>query len=619
MIWIILLTLFTPSVAIVQGRPLFIINQNKADFYRLAVVDGVGKVGLDAWFSADDACTTNCTLIPAEAAPPVLYNDNYTLYLQTYTIGVGYSEWSEGLAFVVNEPPPSVSGLQLLALNDANGVPCVEGACQSLRPEFTLAYHQNEQFSGEWVEFVLTDADRVVHQEWLQVDTDVRCRHDICRLSVPFDLFPDVAYTWYVRSWGPGGASVNGYMGYTRPRSPTEGDPNNIAHFVIQPEDHAPTDLHFDLQVYSWQHMDPARWYAIEIEDQSGGLIHKAWYPVINSDVVMDVNTVYCAVRCQFMPEMGLANGQYQWRVRYWNGKLSKFASANFEVKEVLLSVPTDLVYDGGLFTWTHVADAKWYEVVAHSPVLHITYWVFAPKSCRNICLARLEQVLDIGEYEWSVRAWSAGSFGQWASRQSFSINNGLDGMQAIAPSAGFLVSDVRADVTFRWQAAVEQTQAEIRVEDQSGQVVLQQVVESHCGQTCFAFLPLYLPNGHYDWAIKVGDDKWLPMVGSPDIVINGLPIASVDLIGPLAGEVMATDPALSWLDAPHASWYRLGITNLETNDYRESWHFAPDICQTTCMLLLPLEAGRYRWSVSGWGPGSILLTRSGVRTFIRL
>ncbi|GAB4513637.1 MAG: hypothetical protein OHK0046_14610 [Anaerolineae bacterium] len=464
------------------------------DYYRVFVANANNFMMVsDEWYGVS-ACDANdvCQLTPYDGVTELLYNSPYRFWSVGYdTETNSYTAWTSGENFTINEPRPATSDIVLAGLYESVGpspvnpnpkaafstwVPCegtttsAENICNTSRP--ILHFQPSASgYSGEWFEVAIYDpaSNTLPFVRWLNiydpVNSDIywSCQTNtgaqgngyvfepltcFFQLGELNGLTKGVNYEYYIRSWGPGGPSTGGIVGYTEPGG--EGDPNNIARFRVR-GNAAVTDLSVNLNAltgtltgtyitgeprFVWDHVPSATWYNIEVRTpvnpiQPNETFYNQWHQVgFGSNQVRCVNGV-----CAFTPPVGsnffLFNGQYELAVTYWDGGISEPAVEAFtlSVGAPVAVNDTDsmVVYNNEtiegtvtpIFQWQHVQNNTWYQLKANGPTFSgqpLAEWYRAYDICSPdpngvvICSVRPDIGDFLGEdgtFTWSVDSWS--------------------------------------------------------------------------------------------------------------------------------------------------------------------------------------------------------------------
>ncbi|GAB4513630.1 MAG: hypothetical protein OHK0046_14590 [Anaerolineae bacterium] len=679
-----------PSGMVTTGYPTYTVNKlsdgdNAADWYRFYVLNrDTDTFVYDTWVPVDEA---NCTATTCNLTPDVLlYNGSYVVYVNAYTNGLGRSAWSAGREFTVNAAPPNISTVALRGLYQSRlegvtstvNIPCepqstTEPVCITARPTLEVQYNLGG-FSGEWTEIVLFDRDSVeiVYQEWvnrLTEDLDnVMCQDDTCFFQAP-DLLENGRYAWYIRTWGAGGASVGGVVGYTSPGS--TGDPDDLAEFqvglpgapitTLSSTLSAESDVTFGVTpvivagevTFTWEAQPTALWYQLEIEDANNELIHEKWY-----EAGVDVNCDALLV-CSLVPsDVFFTNGTYDWRVRYWNGVISQpSAVQSFTLslpKPVLSQVAEMEVFlnetiNGNTrprYQWTPMANATWYELTVRrsgETDTVVNEWFRALNICDSAgCTAWPNVNLEAGSYQWTVRPWGPAGLIESGNDRIGPAAFTLSGTALGRPEPLTPVDITLAETTpvFTWRPAANASWYEIVITDENTDtIVFDQwfyVPEATCtgefnGEPyCLVNPGVELPNGNYSWRLRpygapgIGDFANIFGISSFNFGISA-PLSGVPALLSPIDDTPTPELVFVW-ERVNATWYQVEVKNRAGDVVFEEWNPVEDLqCDlTTCRLTVPndeIPSGIYTWTVATWRPANGLnsLPRTTPETFIRL
>lgn len=589
-----LLTLFIVSTA--QGLPQFAV-QGDAEYYRIVVVQEQTVV-LDAWFTPS-VCDAVCQLQPMDERVPRLMNGRYMAYVQGFDRERGYSPWAGGTAFLVSEPPPSVESLVLVQV-DCPLQPDGLRRCNTAQPQLTFAFDQHGLDSGNWVEVVVQMVGGpVVHQTWLAIREDNRCALDRCTLTVPLlATAEELAYMWYIRSWGAGGPSTGGLQGYTVPGG--VGDPDYLAQFRVQLPNHPPVDLETVIQdgevILHWRHEPSAQAYELVMTNDVGQIVWQEW--------VLPV----CQAWCEHTLALPLTVGRYQWAVRYWNGLVSPWQHTDF-VLDMEPPLPPVLVGRiDSLYQWLPMVNATWYRIVIVAddgvtgiPVFDGAYQ--AKGQCQSVCFAQPNLNLSPGYYRWTVQAWGPGGLSAESEPLRFTINAPI-APQLIAPLTFVEITQLDMPLQFEWQPVIDAQGYELQLVA-DGSIVYAAMIHN---STTYILNDIP-PNEMYSWRVRAWGGPWT--VSETAVIRINVPASAVpQLQSPGPEAVLHTSVVFAWKSADNATRYVIRVVD---EAMQVIWQDAVDCCTA----LPVLKSGRYGWQVGSWGPGNgEVITWSEMRWF---
>ncbi len=209
-------TLNTPATGLVSGqetntaaypsRPVFHWNlagaaENAAWFEVYAApTDNLGVPVLNLWMNREQACTDNTSNICTPLSPADFVNGTYALYVRSWG-PAGFSTGGAGGGyqlvdtFTIAQPTPG----PITVLN-------VSGSNLTWTVDAPTA----------WVEVWIGTVSPLVtaYTGWHRVE-DLGCfGGGMCSLPMPNSLTTGATYSWYVRSWGPGGFVTGGEDGW---------------------------------------------------------------------------------------------------------------------------------------------------------------------------------------------------------------------------------------------------------------------------------------------------------------------------------------------------------------------------------------------------------------------
>lgn len=588
-----------------NGHPAFAIQPHPAQYVRVIVVRPAPLgTEIDAWFTVEP-CQAYCVLLPAEPIP-ALPTGMYTLYMQGYVVGQGYTDWSAGQSFTIKDFPPAVSTLKITGIHqDTSGTPCepvtTEPTCHTPTPAITYTV---EAASGDWVEVLIAQSDTMIFREWVNV-YDPRCEGFSCAVTITTPLEDAMTYTVYLRSYGAGGLSTGGINGYTRPGSSSEGDPDRLAHFRIslaeKPLQNLTSqivqgDVHLD-----WDHTAYATWYEVQITNLSGQIIHQQWY---SADL--------CNTQCGVYPDIAFSNGTYTWAVRYWNAALSPWYAAPTGI--ALNEPPPRRVvpdsHEDGNLRWGEVDHASWYQLVIENSSGETVFseWYRAAMRCATLCVVQPLAQLQPGNYVWYVTAYGPG--GQTSPLESARLPIPPAGIPTlIYPIDAATVSG--SFLLLEWQDTGAASY-HLQLIDTSTQAILYDAQfrreDAACSQLCYWIQEDLPPNGYYQWRVKaagLAESEW-SLYGR--FSVNIPPAVPPQPVAPAGGTIHPAPPDFVWKPAQFAVWYQLLIEDKQQQRVWEQWYSAEDNCgEFECRVGLPdeaLDSGTYRWTVVSWGQG---------------
>lgn len=619
----------TGLVAGTGGHPIFRVQPHPAQFFHVIVTSPQSSTPvLDQWF-APGVCVSDCELIPVEGLP-MLMNGSYTVYMRGYIAGSGYTGWSNGLDFTIQDNPPPVSALALVGINERDSTPCPRsGGRPVCRTDQPAVWFTADPAAGDWVEVLILEdsTNAAAFNEWIPI-WDARCESAssprLCRITVSTPLLDHSDYTVYLRSLGAGGFSQGGLNGYTRPGSAVEGDPNDAAQFRVGLVDSPLANLNGtiiqgDVRL-RWDHLPFVSWYELVVADADGHILTWQWYAA---------DALGCAEICRVDPEAAFPNGLYMWAVRYWNAAVSGWFIAP---ETIVLDAPppespAPKPSEQGVFRWLAVPHAAWYQLVIETAGGEAVYasWYRSIHHCSTLCIVQPDIALPAGNYVWRVQAWGPGGFGPPGAAAPFTVSAAATGAPIpIYPGDGLALMALTSTLRFEWQAAIGARRYQLQALDTTGHPVVDQTVEAKaaaCGMVCTFYLDSLPPNGAYTWRIRAGGfSGWSGWVSGGMFHVSIPPAARVQLYLPGDGAIIPTTPILLWYPAPNAAWYRLtfAVNGLSWSQ----WHAAAAVCQTEmCQTAAPeLPPGDYQWSIESWGPGNGSAPTPGmVWSFIKL
>lgn len=139
-----------------------------------------------------------------------------------------------------------------------------------------------------------------------------------CTLTADMNL-QDGAYTWFLRSWGPGGMSIGGADGWIEQQAFTVNSAPAIAPSSLTPTG----DSSMQKPVFSWSSVQDASWYHVEVFSSEDTM---AVYDMWHSAEQLQCSSLSCTLE---ITSTYLAPGSYGWRVTAYTPKGVGPASEN--------------------------------------------------------------------------------------------------------------------------------------------------------------------------------------------------------------------------------------------------------------------------------------------------
>jgi hypothetical protein len=548
---------------------------------------------LDEWVAVDTCNMGTCTLDPL---PKMLYNGNYTAWMQGYSLSdviFGYTAWSEGFTFTVNGAAPTEAKVAVVGMLNNEEIEidgetellptlCIENADPML-PTYTCGSTPLLMVGGaplveisrslrqgevafdtvtrnldetvtprpEAVQVQVRQGTNVVFQQWYVFGVSPVCQFDsipaLC--SVPLEgLTPGVEYNYRVRHYSA-----------SQP-SPWAEDP--LYTFEIGPNtDLTPATFTVNnnnaVLVILWEAGIGASWYEIVIEDTA------------TNEVVFS-----------------------QWR-------------------EAVLPQLLESQFDG---------DDIGFEA------LYSQYVLCEPG---DGCQAIVFPYLTNGNYTWKIRGWVEGELAAYSTPQAYNISYPAP---EISTDPGDLdvqrtMIDVEGNTqpVFTWVADEGAQWFNLIVRRADSSVVFDEwfsfigrcsVDEITNDPECGYQSPVNLAPGTYTYTLQAWGPGGLgPIIPAQDFTINGAIPPAPTLTAP-TGDIADNYPAFTWQSATNASWYEVEIRRGGTVVHHE-WIYRP---VTRCMLScayapeISLIAGAHTWRVRGASAGGVGPWSSGMQ-----
>ncbi|MCZ7544684.1 MAG: hypothetical protein M5R40_14705 [Anaerolineae bacterium] len=346
--------------------------------YRLYIENAADEVVLNRVFPANEACAASA----CQATPDVDWsNGDYSWWVRALN-SAGTGPWSAEGAFTLSAPAP--------------------GAATPGAPSGTLAsgadptYQWDPVPNATWYRLYVSGPSGPIDQ-WVKAA-------DHCGAGCSYQVgvvLDDGAYTWNLRTWGPGGAgpwSSDGsfQVGAPPPPAPAQNQPNG-----------ATTDL---TPAFSWQAIADATHYRLYVENDAGDVVIDETYPV---------SALTCSGgMCSVTPDHDWVNGGYSWWVRGVLGATLGAWSADLDFTVSVPApgaatpgAPSGVLASGAdpTYQWDPVPNTTWYRLYVTGPSGPIDEWVKAADHCGAGCSYRVGVALGDGAYTWNLRTWGAG------------------------------------------------------------------------------------------------------------------------------------------------------------------------------------------------------------------
>jgi hypothetical protein len=176
---------------------------------------------------------------------------------------------------------------------------------------------------------------------------------------------------------------------------------------------------------YSWGSVSSATWYQVSVKD-SLNVVREYWYSPAQA----------CASTCAVTPNVLIAIGQAQWKVRAWrsSGAGAWSASVTFQAADSASAPPVPtLVSPSGpagskspLFRWNAADGATLYYVkAADVSGSRVEKWLTPSQvGCASggVCTLNAGVTLTSGAGSWQVIAWNPTGYSPWSSPMTFIV-----------------------------------------------------------------------------------------------------------------------------------------------------------------------------------------------------
>ncbi|MBF0447599.1 MAG: cadherin domain-containing protein [Magnetococcales bacterium] len=272
---------------------------------------------------------------------------------------------------------------------------------------------------------------------------------------------------------------------------------------------------------FSWTAVADATHYIIQITDSEGTKV------MSGSLTSESANCASGSGNCRIYTSTKLPSGTGSWSIQAVdtvNDRISSTTSSAFTISATANEpgaatpiAPNEAETTGTpAFSWTAAANATHYKlIVADSSAVEVINhtMLVSTVGCTNIinnCSITFTQVLEDGDYSWSIQSYSnkTESYGTQSAFQSFSISTSdgtiSDADFAVSPS-GILET---ATPGFVWSAIDSSTNYRVKIQKTSSSIALLRqsftAAEAGCdsGTVCSVSPGLSLPGGSYLWEI---------------------------------------------------------------------------------------------------------------------
>ena len=301
--------LLSPNGGISTSTPTYTWNAvASATWYRLWVNDASASPKIEQWYTAQQAgCasgTGTCSVTPSTP----MAQGAAQWWIQTWN-AYGYGPWSDGMTFVVGEPPEAAS--EILPFGTTGN-----------KPNFIWSEVSSASWYYLWVN---GPAGTPVIQQWYTA-AQAKCGGGDCAVPAATTL-ADGAYTWWVQTWnssglGPWSAGMTYNVSGCQPGSTV----------LIQPSGSASNPPPW----YWWYDVGNTSWYYLWVNGPSGVPVIQQWYTAAQAN---------CDGKwCWVTNATTLPAGTSTWWVETWNtcGYGPWSAGGSFTVPSTIIAAPTN-------------------------------------------------------------------------------------------------------------------------------------------------------------------------------------------------------------------------------------------------------------------------------------
>jgi hypothetical protein len=443
------------------------------------------------------------------------------------------------------------------------------------------------------------------------------CPHGgTCTVAAPRSLATGLV-SWAVITWNP--------FGYG-PWSTTKTAVVDIADPAVPTPVHgAPSGpVATRTPTYTWNAVGDATWYQLSVTDALAA-VREFWY---------SPSQACPSTPCSVTPNVVLAVGPAQWKVRAW--RISGYgawpaAPVAFDATDstpgaaTLVSPLSTVTTVTPSFTWNAVIGAGYYmlRVTDRDNVTVDRWYLPAAVGCplgAGICAASPGIPLKAGVATWKVLTWNGSGYGPWSETREFLVE--IADPAALTPDAlGPTGAIVNTNVTYRWTAVAGAIAYRLSIRNNGGAPISwwYTAAAAGCDATaeCNAIPQVALINGTAQWQVQAwtntGYGQWSPLI-SVTVDIPAPPAPT--LVSP-DGASGTTSPLFLWNASARAMLYY--IRAYDSTGLRIDRWLTPsvlgcasgDVCTLNAGDTLTSGAGSWQviaWNPSGYSPWSSTL-----------
>jgi hypothetical protein len=585
-----------------------------ATLYQLRLKNQQGQVILKKWYSAT---TLNCNNGQENCVVNLGFNlpdGTYQWEVQTRN-EIGNGDWSNTLPLIIKTLPDATTLVSPTAtLLNCIQIPTYRWKPANLATKYLLSIQDASKLTERWYSII-----------------EANCTDTLCSVTPDFNVV-EGNVNWRVKTANAKGEGPwSEYLSFAvkcPPPATTLISPTGVIN------DNTPT--------YNWNAVPAATTYRLQVLDANNQIVVDE--PEINCNVNQDV--------CSFTPNPKLADGNYTWRIQTQNqvgpGAWSETMSMTVKVipDAATLISPTQTFVNcnqSPTYSWKPTDLATRYLLAVQDSLEITERWYSSTEA--NCTLSDCSVTPDFkpaeGEVSWRIKAANSEGEAPWSETLAFTMKcppttttliptSGTMSGNTLFPtgdSGTFLTglpSTQNSPTIYEWQVVPGATLYQLRVKDSQGQVVMNKwysAASLNCGsqgqEICTASVNLSLPDGDYEWEVRVRNEvSSSPWSNPSSFTVKTLPEAT-DLISPTQTLVNCNQiPTYSWQPAALAIRYLLSVQDSQ----RIIEHWYSDIeanCTTTTCSITPdfqLAGGEVQWRIksanlAGEGPWSETLS----------
>jgi hypothetical protein len=437
-----------------------------------------------------------------------------------------------------------------------------------------------------------------------------------CTVAAPRSLASGLV-SWAVITWNP--------FGYG-PWSTTKSAVVDVADPAV------PTPVHGGpsgpivtrMPTYTWNAVSGATWYQFSVTDALA-VVREFWYSPPQACI---------STACSVTPNVLLAAGPAQWKVRAWRTSGAgawPAAPVTFDATDSAPGTATLVSPLGSVttvtpsFTWNAVLGTVYYllQVTDRDNVTVDRWYLPAAAGCplgTGICAASPGIALKAGAATWRVLTWNGSGYGPWSATGEFLVE--IADPAALTPDAlGPTGAIVSTNIPYRWTAVAGAISYRLSIRNNGGAPISWWYTAAAAGcdaaAECNAIPQVALINGTAQWQVQAwtntGYGPWSPLIAlTVDIPAPPAPT----LVSP-DGASGSTSPLFRWNAAARATLYY--IRAYDSTGLRIDRWLTPlavgcatgGVCTLNADVTLTSGAGSWQviaWNPSGYSPWSSTL-----------